>query len=404
MSCMSIAAYFPFPRLTLTFQDVTADADLAWIEARPDRRFKPVCHQCGQCVSRMHEWRCRVVRDLNLASAHVWVKLNYRRVVCRRCAGVFVEDLEFADPYQRVTKRLAQAIHDLCKTMTVKDVAEHFSLDWKTVKRIDKSFLEHEYGEPDYDGVHVLAVDEIAIRKGHDYMTVVIDHDTGRVLWMGSDRRQETLQGFFDSMSKAQRQALKAIAMDMWQPYIAAVQAAVPHVQIVFDLFHIMSSFGKVIDKVRNREYEKASEADKAVFKGAKYLLLKNRENITTPEHQEQLDKLMALNETICAVRILRDDLPGIWRSRDPDEASQMLDAWCGMAEATDQPDVIKFVKTLRNHRAGILSHCRHPIHTSRLEGINNTIKVIKRKAYGFHDERYFMLKVKQAFDLEDST
>ena len=404
MSVMSIAPYFPFPRLNLTFQDVSLEGDLAWIQARPDKRFKARCHQCGNPVDRLHEWRNRVVRDLNMASAQVWIKLDYRRVICRHCSGVFVEDLEFADPYQRVTKRLARTIHDLCKAMTVKDVAIHLGLDWKTVKRIDKSFLEDQYGEPDYDGVRILAVDEIAIRKGHEYMTVVIDYETGRVLWMDRDRRQETLERFFDSMTHEQRAALEAIAMDMWKPYIAAVQAAVPHVQIVFDLFHIVANFGKVIDKVRNREYEKASEADQAVFKGAKYLLLKNRENITKPEHQEQLDKLMELNETICAVRILRDELTEIWDCRDPAQAGERLDAWCGMAEATEQPQVIKFAKSLQDHRAGILSHCRYPIHTSRLEGINNTIKVIKRKAYGFDDQRYFMLKVKQAFDLEDTT
>jgi len=249
-----------------------------------------------------------------------------------------------------------------------------------------------------------LAVDEIAIRKGHEYLTVVIDHETGRVLWMGRDRRQETLERFFDSMTQEQRASLEAIAMDMWKPYLAAVQAAAPHVEIVFDLFHIVANFGKVIDKVRNQEYEKASQADQAVFKGSKYLLLKNRENITKPEHQEQLDKLMELNETICAVRILRDELTEIWDCRDPAQAGERLDAWCGMAQATEQPLVIKFAKSLQDHRAGILSHCRHPIHTSRLEGINNTIKVIKRKAYGYEDQRYFMLKVKQAFDLNDTT
>jgi len=403
MCTVSIAPYFPFARLSLTFQDVDPEAHLAWIQARPDRRFKPLCHRCGNPAHRTHQWRHRVVRDLNLASAQVWIELNYRRVVCRHCAGVFVEDLGFADPHQRVTRRLARMIHELCKAMTVKDVVEHFDLSWRTVKRIDKSFLEDQYGEPDYEGVRILAVDEIAVRKGHEYMTVVIDHDTGRVLWMGPGRRQETLQSFFDSMTDEQKRALEAIAMDMRQPYIAAVETAAPHVQIVFDLFHIMANFGKVIDKVRNRECDQASEQDKAVFKGAKYLLLKNRENITKPQHQEQLRKLMELNETICAVRILRDELAVIWDSRDREEASEMLDAWCGMAQATEQPDVIKFAESLQDHRAGILSHCDYPIHTSQLEGINNTIKVIKRKAYGFRDDRYFTLKIKQAFDLKDT-
>jgi transposase len=404
MSGSSIAPYFPFARVKITGQSVSANAELAWIEVRPDERFKPLCHRCGQPVNRMHQWRSRPVRHLNFGSARVWLHLHYRRVVCRACSGVFLEDLDLVAPCQRVTKRLARSIHDLCRVMTVQDVARHFGLDWKTVKRIDKTFLEEEYGQPDYDGVTLLAVDEIAVRKGHEYMTVVIDYDTGRVLWMGQGRTQDTLLSFFATMTEEQKRGLKAVAMDMWQAYITAVEQAVPHVKIVFDLFHVVSKFGKVIDHVRNSEYAKASQQDRAVFKGAKYLLLKNRANITKPKDRQHLARLMALNETICAVRILRDELATLWDYRDRPTAAEALDAWCAMAESTRQRHVIKFAESLQAHREGILNHCDYPIHTGVLEGTNNTIKVIKRKAYGFRDDRYFILKVKQAFDLEDST
>ena len=126
------------------------------------------------------------------------------------CGRIFVEDLAFFEPYQRVTRRLARFIHDLCKVLTVKDVARHCNLDWKTVKDIDKTFLEEEYGETDYGDLSILAVDEIAIRKGHRYMTVVLDYLTGRVVWMGEGRRADTLMEFFEGMPGAQREKLKS--------------------------------------------------------------------------------------------------------------------------------------------------------------------------------------------------
>jgi len=191
------------------------------------------------------------------------------------CGRFLVEELEFFEPSRRVTKRLALYVYELCKVLTVQDVARHLNLDWKTVKDIDKSFLEEEFGETDYTGLTILAVDEIAVKKGHRYMTVVLDYLTGRVVWMGEGRRADTFMQFFDGMTDEQIEKLEAIAMDMWDPYIKAVEVKAPHVRIVFDLFHVVKEFNKVIDRVRIDEYNKASEFDKKVIKGSRYLLLK---------------------------------------------------------------------------------------------------------------------------------
>ena len=214
--------------------------------------------------------------------------------------------MEFFEPYSRVTRRLALFIHELCKVLTVQDVAKHFGLNWKTVKTIDKYFLEQQYSKTDYEGLRVLAVDEIATSKGHRYLTVVLDYLSGRVVWVGKDRTKDTLKEFFTGMTDEQKQSLEAIVMDMWDPYIHAVKKHVSHVKIVFDLFHVVSSFGRVIDKVRNAEYRKTAKQDKDVFKGSKYLLLKNRRNIRKKKHREQLKQLLSLNETINTVLILK--------------------------------------------------------------------------------------------------
>jgi transposase len=149
---------------------------------------------------------------------------HYRKLYCPICRGIITEDLELFDPYIRVTRRLAYYVYQLCQVMTVTEVANHLGLDWKTVKTIDKKFLEQRYGQPDLNGLRILAVDEIAVRRGHRYLTVVIDYLTGRVVFVGNDRKADTLIRFFDQMKPKQRRAIEAVAMDMWDPFIKAVK------------------------------------------------------------------------------------------------------------------------------------------------------------------------------------
>ncbi len=159
----------------------------------------------------------------------------------------------------------------------------------------------------------------------------------------------------------------------------------------------MVSSFGKVIDKVRNAEYRKASKEDKDIIKGSKYLLLKNKRNIRKKKHREHLKQLLSLNETINTLLILKDKLKHIWNYRSRIWARKALDEWCLLAKTVNRTAVNKFVNMLKRHSYGILNHCYYSIHTSKLEGVNNKIKVIKRKAYGFLDVRYFSLKIIQA-------
>ncbi|MDP6395702.1 MAG: ISL3 family transposase [Desulfobacterales bacterium] len=235
-------------------------------------------------------------------------------------------------------------------------------------------------------------------RKGHSYLTVVLDSLTGRVLFVGKKRKAKTLKRFFNKLSISQRKKIEAAAMDMWDPFIKAVKDKLPNAKIVFDLFHVAANFNRVIDKVRNREYRKASKADKDVYKGSKYLLLKNRRNVRRQSHRQQLKELLALNQVINTVMILKEKLKHIWTYRSRTWAEKALDQWCDLARSLKIRSVNTFVKMLWRYRYGIINHCDYPIHTGKLEGVNNKIKIIKRKAYGFHDLRYFTLKIYQAF------
>ena len=182
MSIPSIAPYFPFRRIKIVDQTVTPEATGAHIKVEPDRRFQPICQRCGERASGTHSWTQRKIRDLNFATARTWITCRYRKVFCVHCQGIHIENLELFHPYLRVTTRLARYIYQLCSFMTVSEVARHLGIDWKTVKNIDKFYLERDYGQPDYKDLRILAVDEISIRKGQNYLTVVLDFLTGRVV------------------------------------------------------------------------------------------------------------------------------------------------------------------------------------------------------------------------------
>ena len=160
----------------------------------------------------------------------------------------------------------------------------------------------------------------------------------------------------------------------------------------------MVAAFSRVIDKIRNIEYHKASKDNKAVFKGARFLLLKNRRNLRYQRQRDQLSELLKLNETLSTVMILKDKLKHIWQYRSRTWANKAIDQWCELARSIKQPSLTAFANMLERHRYGIVNHCNYPIHTGKIEGVNNKIKVIKRKAYGFHDLRYFTLKIYQAF------
>ncbi len=169
--------------------------------------------------------------------------------------------------------------------------------------------------------------------------------------------------------------------MDMWDPYIKAVKECCPQAAIVFDQFHVVKAFVQVIDKVRNIKYKRANKEGKELMNGSKYLLLKNKTNLL-PEERPKLKALLKLNEALTKVYILKDYLKKLWRYRYPKCAESFLEHWCSIAKESTIRPVIAFANTLKKYAYEIINHCKFPIHISRMEGINNKIKVIKRKAY----------------------
>ena len=396
MSNPSIAPFFPWRRMRTTYVNVVEESKSSIAVIEPDRRFRPVCHVCGT-PGPIHTHARRFVRDLNFGGCTMLLQVEHRKIRCRQCYKVRVEDLEFVDAHARVTKHLAAYAAQLCKAgLSIDAVARHLDLDPKTVKAIDKASLQAEFGKTLYEGLVRLAIDEIAIKKGHNYMTVVLDYDTGRVVWMGEGRQTATIDAFFEAMPTDIREGIEAVAIDMWEPYIQSVSRWCPQADIVFDLFHMVKAFNKVIDDIRNEEFRKANADGREMLKGSKYLFLKNWGNLRR-DQRHRLDEILDVNARLNTVYWLKDLLAHIWDYVRPGWAERMLEEWCAVAREDGHPALKRFAAKLERHQYGIISHCKHPIHTSKLEGVNNKIKVVKRIAYGFHDLEYFALKVKQA-------
>jgi transposase len=253
--------------------------------------------------------------------------------------------------------------------MTITDVAGYLGLDWRTVKKVHKQHLRESMSSKPPPDPRILIVDEIAIRKGHRYLTIVADWERGTVLWVGKDRGYESLKGFFDSLSEEQRNSIEAVALDMWDPYIKAVRASCPQANIVFDQFHMVSAFGRVIDKVRNAEYRKASQEDKQVIKGSRYLLLKNKPNLSK-EEKPRLEALLNLNQTLTTVYIFKDLLKRLWQYTYPAYAQRAIEQLSVLAHESAIGPLKAFVKTIKRYAHGIINHCKFPIHTSRIDAM----------------------------------
>jgi transposase len=400
VSTLSITPFFPFARVVPVDLEIVQaeECTRSIISLAPDEGALPVCSVCGQEGGRMHMYGTRRVRDLSLAHARVELVVPNRKLRCAGCRTIRTEGHDFLAPYRRYTLRFEQYVADLCRRMSIKEVADHVGLDWHAVKEIDKRRLQREVGTPCYDGLRLLAVDEVAIHKGHTYLTTVLDLETGRIVWVGKGRSEATLASFFDELTPEQRKSIKAVASDMASGFRNAIEKACPHAAQVYDLFHVVAKYGReVVDVVRLEEAKKQDEAGRKLIKGSRYLLLKNAPNLLRSQ-RKALRELLAVNKALSTVYILKDQLKKIWTYKHPAWARKAFDQWCALAQESGIPALATFAKNLSRHEKGIINHCRYPIHTGRLEGINNKIKVIKRQAYGFRDDAYFILKIKGAF------
>ena len=311
-----------------------------------------------------------------------------------------MEAVEWLAPFKRYTELLREHVEHRTLEETVAYAAQETNLSWDTVKEIDKARLRRLYEHFHWDNSRRLAVDEFAIHRGHRYATVVYSIDTKKVLWLDRGRSRATLRKFFNLLTPEQKAGIRAVAMDQNSAFDLEVKENCPNGVVVYDLFHVLSNFGrKVIDRVRVDAANSLRHAPwlRKVVKSSRYLLYKRPENLSEKEHTK-LAELSKLNTPLLKCYLMGDELRHLWSLGTRGQAIALVMDWIHRATHSRIKPLVDFGKNLRGYMQGIIAAADFKINTSVLEGVNNKIKQIKRRAYGFRDDLYFFLKVKAAF------
>lgn len=362
------------------------------------KRHDLCCSNCGSHKLILRGKVERKFRSLPIGKKPTFIIAAIQRVLCLTCNLVRQIDIGFADPKRSYTKSFERYALDLCRHMTIRDVARHLNVSWDVIKGIEKRHLKKRFGNPKLKNLKKIAIDEITIGKGHRYLTVVLDLACGAVVFVGDGKGADALTPFFNRLKRCQAK-IKAVAIDMSPAYIAAVLENLPEAAIVYDRFHVMKMYN---DKLSDLRRDLQREADKQplerqVLKGTRWLLLKNPENLDPdPEkrEKERLQQALELNAPLAKAYYLKDELREFWKFSTKQEATTWLDQWINTARETKIPMLIKMANSLSAHRYGLLNWYDYSISTGPLEGTNNKIKTLQRQAYGFRDREFFKLKI----------
>lgn len=358
---------------------------------------EPDTYRCSACesadvVSRGHVERR--FRCLPIGSRPTTLVLPIPRVECRACGVVRQVDIRFADPRKSYTRRFERYVLELSRRMTIRDVAVHLGVGWDLVKDIQKRDLSRRYAKPGLKHLRRIAIDEIAVAKGHRYMTVVLDLDSGAVVFVGDGKGADALKPFRKRLRPSGAK-IEAVAMDMSAAYRGAVSAHLKGAVIVFDHFHVIKLFNDELSDLRRSLYHRAEADQKKVLEGARWLLLKNPENLDTEEDEKtRLEEALALNKPLATAYYLKEDLRRFWEQPGKRFATAFLNDWLRKAEASGVKMLQQMAKALAAHRSGLLAYYDAMITSGPMEGTNNKIKTMKRMAYGFRDPEFFKLKI----------
>jgi transposase len=322
--------------------------------------------------------------------------LEVRRVDCRQCGAVKRERLDFLVENALHTKRFALYVGRRCRSGTIRDVAEELHLDWQTVKRLEMDYMREQIRRVGTPGPKVIGIDEISIRKGHTYRIVVSDLERRRPIWFGGDDRSEaSMDQFYRFLGKKKTKGIRLAVMDMWKAFRNSTQTNAPQAAILFDKFHVMKHLGEALDKIRKAEYARLGGKQRQFIKGQKYTLLSHPQNLTGTA-RKNLKLLLAANKRLNTAYLLKESFGQLWDYNREAWARKFFENWRASLKWQRLKPYEKFAEMIERHWDGIAAYCQpdNKVALGFVEGLNNKIRVIQRRAYGLRDEEYLRLKV----------
>lgn len=351
------------------------------------------CPHCGGTHVIKYGVIHRNIHNLPIGSKRTFLTLTIQRYECKDCNKVFQADIPFTHGNVSYTYRFSHYILDLLRLgATIKDVSKHLGVGWDMVKDIHKRYLKRKYSHPDISKVKRIGIDEFAVRKGHVYKTIVVDLDTGRIIHVGDGKGSDSLTAFWKRVKRLGIK-IELVTSDMSAAYISSVMENAPDAIHVYDKFHVVEKVTEAVDKVRRSLWNQEKDEEKRkVIKGSRWLLLTKDKDKFDDYAKNRLENILQTNEPLYKAYYLKEDLDQIWAQPNKEEAEKQLQYWCNRAHESKLPAMMKVANMLLARRTGILAWYDCKVTNAILEGTNNKVKVLKRKAYGYRDDEYFIL------------
>jgi transposase len=368
---------------------------MLWIrQTAPEPYY--VCGGCGISVRDVHSWTERRVRDLPWGTWQVWLVVEVHRVRCRRC-GVRTERLPFLAGKTHYTTRLETAVAHACEAAPGSRVAAHWGLPPETVRRMDKRVLRRWAAGRPRRPLHHLGVDEIFLGKSVKVLTVVSDLVRGEPVWVGLERKRETLDRFFaEALPPPRRRAVWAVCVDMWEPFVQSLRAHLPHARIVYDKFHVLRHANDAVDETRRAEFFRKGGQARGLLRGKRWLLLRRWSHLERDERRLVKD-LLALNRRLATAYLLKEQLAHLWDYTYEGAARRFLTTWLRALRWQRLPAFRQLAQLLLRHLDGILAYCHEKVPFGTVEAINGNIRAMLRRGRGYRDHEYLLLKVQRA-------
>ena len=358
---------------------------------------KAAHRRCVCCKSRavgLDSARVYPLRSVPIGSKPVFMVLTLYTLICINCGARRQESRDIAEPRKSYTRAFARLVVELSAKMTILDIARYLRVGWDLVKSVIADSLRRRARRRSWMTVRRIAIDEFAVRKGHTYMTLVVDLDSGRVLYWALGKDHTNLKAFFRKLRRSGAQ-LEAVAVDMSGAYLKAIRLYAPREVVVHDRYHVVSLMNEVLDNIRNQEMKRLAGEGRRAIVGGRYLLLTASEKLEEqPDRKARLDKLLEANELLHKAYLLKEDLRLFWSCGSKEEAAHFLRWWCIEARALKNRHMTRMAGTISRAIFAILAWYDHPISTGPLEGTNNKIKTMQRQAYGYRDQEFFKLKI----------
>ena len=306
------------------------------------------------------------------------------------------ERLDFLADNPRYTKRFAYYVGKRCRASTIRDIAEELGLAGHTVKELEMQYMREQLRRAGTPGPKVIGIDEVSIRKRHTYRIVVSDLVRMRPIWFGGeDRSEASMDSFFEWLGPRKTAGIRLAVMDMWRAFRNSTERHAPQAHVLFDKFHVLRHLGTALDTVRKSEYARLSGKDRRFIKGQKYTLLAHRENLTL-EGRKSLKLLLAANKRLNTAYLLKESFGQLWSYQREAWARRFFENWRASLKWQRLKPFEKFAEMIERHWDGIAAYCEpeNKVALGFVEGLNNKIRVIQRRAYGLRDEEYLRLKV----------